>query len=136
MSAEKKTVAALREKLAVASVSELEAQIVAGEKADRLFATLTDTTPEAMRLLCDLLKDRHSRLCAVLCTVSDGKVLFSASCGKDAVGAGLSAGTILKTISPLCGGGGGGRPDSAQSGGKNPDGIPAARAKFEELATL
>ena len=136
LSAEKKTVAALREKLAVASVSELEAQIVTGEKADRLFATLTDTTPEAMRLLCDLLKDRHSRLCAVLCTVSDGKVLFSASCGKDAVAAGLSAGTVLKTISPLCGGGGGGRPDSAQSGGKNPDGIPAARAKFEELATL
>ena len=136
LSAEKKTVAALREKLAAASVSELEAQIVTGEKADRLFATLTDTTPEAMRLLCDLLKDRHSRLCAVLCTVSDGKVLFSASCGKDAVAAGLSAGTILKTISPLCGGGGGGRPDSAQSGGKNPDGIPAARAKFEELATL
>ena len=136
LSAEKKTVAALREKLAAASVSELEAQIVTGEKADRLFATLTDTTPEAMRLLCDLLKDRHSRLCAVLCTVSDGKVLFSASCGKDAVAAGLSAGTVLKTISPLCGGGGGGRPDSAQSGGKNPDGIPAARAKFEELATL
>ncbi len=133
---EKKTTSSLREKLAVASVSELEAKIVTGERADRLFAELSDTTPEAMRLLCDLLKDRHSRLAAVLCTVSDGKVLFSASCGKEAVAAGLSAGNLLKTISPLCGGGGGGRPDSAQSGGKNPAGIPDARAKFEELATL
>ncbi len=136
LSQEKKTVAALREKLAVASVSELEAKIVAGEKADRLFVELSDTTPEAMRLLCDLLKDRHPRLVSVLCTVSDGKVLFSASAGKEAVAAGLSAGNLLKAISPLCGGGGGGRPDSAQSGGKNPAGIPDARAKFEELATL
>ncbi|MBR6530703.1 MAG: alanine--tRNA ligase [Clostridia bacterium] len=136
LAAEKKTVASLREKLAVASVAELEAQIVAGDKADRLFCVLTDTTAEAMRLLCDLLKDRHPRLCAVLCTEQDGKVLFSASCGKEAVAAGLSAGTILKTISPLCGGGGGGRPDSAQSGGKNPAGIPDARAKFEELTDL
>ena len=136
LSAEKKTCEKLREQLAAASVSALEAGIVPGEKADRLFCELTDTTPEAMRLLTDLLKENHPRLAAVLCTVSDGKVLFSASCGKEAINAGFSAGTILKTISPLCGGGGGGRPDNAQSGGKNPAGIPDAKAKFEEFFTL
>ena len=46
---------------------------------------------------------------------------------------GAHAGNLIKNIASLVGGGGGGRPNMAQAGGKNPDGIPAALAKAEEV---
>jgi len=51
--------------------------------------------------------------------VANGKLTFSACCGKTAVSRGAHAGNILKQVSQICGGGGGGRPDSASSGGKD-----------------
>jgi alanyl-tRNA synthetase len=48
------------------------------------------------------------------------------------VKAGVKAGDLIKTIAPKVGGGGGGRPDMAQAGGKNPAGIPAALAAAKE----
>ena len=50
----------------------------------------------------------------------------------DAVKNGAHAGNIIKSIAPLVGGGGGGRPNMAQAGGKNPAGIDASLAKVEE----
>ena len=58
---------------------------------------------------------------------------FIAAAGKDAVASGAHAGNILKDISAICGGKGGGRPDFAMSGGKDIDKIPEALAKVEEL---
>ena len=136
LAAAKKEIERLEEKLALASLNELEQAIVAQNGLEYLFRRVDGVSPDALRSLTDLLKDRHPALCAVLCTVREGKVLFFASCGKDAVASGRHAGNVLKAISPLVGGGGGGRPDSAQSGGKNPDGIPAAQAEFERLCGI
>ena len=58
---------------------------------------------------------------------------FVAAAGKDAVAMGAHAGNILKDISAICGGKGGGRPDSAMSGGKNLDKIDEALSAVESI---
>ena len=82
------------------------------------------------RKLGDLIRDKESSIVAVLYQVRADKIQFCAVCGKDALAKGAHAGNILKAISPLVGGGGGGRPDSAQSGGKCPEKVGEARAAF------
>jgi len=85
------------------------------------------------RKTCDLLRDQDSAVVAVLYQIRGGKILFFAVCGKDAVAKGAHAGNVLKAISPLVGGGGGGRPDSAQSGGKMPEKVEEAKSAFYQL---
>ena len=70
---------------------------------------------------------------AVFAAVSDGKLNFVAVCGADAVKAGAHAGNILKVISVIAGGKGGGRPDSAMSGGRDLDKIDEALAAVADL---
>ena len=56
---------------------------------------------------------------AVLAAVNDGKITFLAVCGKEAVAKGVKAGDIIKAVAPICGGKGGGKPDSAMGGGSD-----------------
>ena len=65
--------------------------------------------------------------------VSDGKLGFVVVAGADAVKAGAHAGNILREVAAVCGGKGGGRPDSAMGGGSDLSKIDAALAKAEEL---
>ena len=99
----------------------------------KLLVTKVDMKPDAARGLCDTVKSKYSDSVAVFATINDGKLGFVASAGQDAVKAGAHAGNILKEISAITGGKGGGRPDSAMSGGKDLDKIDAALAKVEEL---
>ena len=69
----------------------------------------------------------------VLAAVCDGKLNFVAAAGADAVKAGAHAGNILKEISAVCGGKGGGRPDSAMSGGKDIDKVNDALLLAENI---
>lgn len=78
-----------------------------------------DIPSDALRIAADRFIDKYKNLVCVFATVIEGKVLFVAGCGKEAVALGAHAGNLLKAISPIVGGGGGGRPDSATSGGKD-----------------
>ncbi len=98
-----------------------------------LTARLDDVRPDAARTLCDTVKAKYTDAVAVFATVCEGKLNFVACAGPDAVKAGAHAGNILKEISAICGGKGGGRPDSAMSGGKDIDKIEEALLKVEEL---
>lgn len=91
-----------------------------------LAAKLEGESPEIMRTLGDLIKERAPKMVAVLAVVTgESKVQLLCVCGKEALAAGAHAGKIIKEVAKMCGGGGGGRPDSASAGGKNP-------AKLEE----
>ncbi len=81
-------------------------------------------TPDELRGMADFLIDKLDGGVIVLAAVNEGKVSLVVKADKKALAAGVHAGKIVKEISKLVGGGGGGRPDMAQAGGKNPEGIP------------
>ena len=69
----------------------------------------------------------------VIASVQDGKVNLMASATEGAQKKGAHAGNLIKAIASLVGGGGGGRPNMAQAGGKNPAGVEDALRKAEEV---
>ena len=120
-----------------AKLSEMKTQsLIEGIKTVGKFKLLTarvDARADIARGLCDTVKSKFADSVAVFAAVSDGKLNFVASAGPEAVKAGAHAGNILKEISAICGGKGGGRPDSAMSGGKDLDKIDEALKMVEEI---
>ena len=89
---------------------------------------------DGLRNIADITVEKmEGASVAVLACVNDGKVSLVAKASKDAVKMGIHAGKIIKEVAPLVGGGGGGRPDMAQAGGKNPDGIHEIGKKVYEV---
>ncbi|MDH6364046.1 alanyl-tRNA synthetase [Enterococcus sp. PF1-24] len=82
-----------------------------------------------LRQLADQWKQKALSDVLVLTTAQEGKVSLLAAMSASANEKGLKAGDLIKAIAPKVGGGGGGRPDMAQAGGKNPAGIPEALAE-------
>ena len=73
----------------------------------------------ALRQMGDFLRDKEAGVVAVLSSVNGGKITFLAVCGKEAVARGVKAGDLVKTVCAVCGGKGGGKPDSAMGGGSD-----------------
>ena len=71
----------------------------------------------ALRLMGDFLRDKDPSVVGVLASIVGEKVTFLAVCGKEAVARGVKAGDLVRTVSAVCGGKGGGKPDSAMGGG-------------------
>ena len=86
-----------------------------------------------MRQLSDDMKNKLGEAFIVLASAADGKVSLVATATEGAMGKGAHAGNLIKEIAQIVGGGGGGRPNMAQAGGKNPDKIPEALAKAIEV---
>ena len=99
----------------------------------KLLAARVDMRADQARALSDTVKDKYSDAVAVLAVVNDGKLNLIVAAGADAVKAGAHAGNILREVAVICGGKGGGRPDSAMGGGRDIDKIPEALAKAEEM---
>jgi alanyl-tRNA synthetase len=94
---------------------------------------LDNVSADEMRQLIDALRrKREVGLAVMLAAAIDGKVQLVAGLSSDLIERGLHAGHWLKQVAPLIGGGGGGRPDLAQAGGKSPEQIPAAIEKALE----
>ena len=87
----------------------------------------------AMRKQGDFLRDKEPGVVGVLASVNEGKVTLLAVCGKDAVARGIKAGDIIKAIAPICGGKGGGKPDSAMGGGTEPSKVDDALAAVDDF---
>jgi alanyl-tRNA synthetase len=86
----------------------------------------------ALRTMMDDLKQKLGSAVIVLGTAGDGKVNVIAGVTKDLVDKGYHAGKLVKEVASRCGGGGGGRPDMAQAGGKNPEKLEEALQFVEE----
>ena len=88
-------------------------------------ASSASTFDAVLRTMGDDIKGKKDNMVAVLSAVNGDKVSLLCVCGAEAVKKGAHAGKIIKEVAKIVGGGGGGRPDSATAGGKNP-------AKLEE----
>jgi len=86
----------------------------------------------ALRGLSDSLRDRLTSGVVVLASENEGKVALVVSVTKDLAGR-VHAGNVVKQIAPIVGGGGGGRPDFAEAGGKDPARIDELLAKSREV---
>ena len=81
----------------------------------------------------DQLREKIGDGVVLIASVNDGKVSLMAAVTDGAMRKGAHAGNLIKGIAALVGGGGGGRPNMAQAGGKNPAGIDAALEKAKEV---
>ena len=129
----KREIDQLNSKLAGSRVDELinNAKVVNGISV--ITADLGDMNIDAVRSLGDSIKDKKPESVAVFAIHSGEKLNFMAVCGKAAVAKGAHAGNILREVSAVTGGRGGGRPDSAMSGGKDISKIADALALVETL---
>ena len=95
----------------------MSAKNVCGMKV--LTANRDGMDANALRQMGDFLRDKEPGVVAVLSSVNDGKITFLAVCGKEAVAKGIKAGELVKSVCAICGGKGGGKPDSAMGGGSD-----------------
>ena len=89
----------------------------------------------ALRKLGDALRDKDNAVVAVMAAVNGEKITFQCVCGKDAVAKGIRAGDIIKSITAIAGGKGGGKPDSAMGGGNDLSKLDAALAAVEAFVS-
>ena len=130
---EQKTVAGLQAKLAAQAAAGIfdRAETVGGFK---LIAKQVQVAGmNELRQLADEWKTKQASDILVLGTEANGKANLLVAANANANQAGLKAGDLIKAIAPKVGGGGGGRPDMAQAGGKKPAGIPSALAEAKNV---
>ncbi len=124
----------LKDKLANAAVGDADQNIVKVNNVNILPVSVKDVDMNALRTLGDGFKEKLGTSVIILASEDAGKVNLIVMATEDAVKLGAHAGNIIKKIAPIVGGGGGGRPNMAQAGGKNPAGIEEAlKAGVEEV---
>ena len=96
-------------------------------------AKVPDVDMNGLRELADSMKEKITDGVFVLCSAADGKVNLVVMATDASIKKGVHAGNMIKQLAPMVGGGGGGRPNMAQAGGKNPAGIDEMLKKSEEI---
>ena len=97
----------------------------------KVVAFKTEGDPNALRKQGDSLRDKEPAIVALLAAVNGEKLSFLCVCGKEAVAAGVKAGDLIRQISAIAGGKGGGKPDSAMGGGTDVSKLDAAVASLK-----
>ena len=123
----------VKSKMAKEAMGDVSDQVTEVKGVKLIAAKVDDVDMNGLRDLGDQLKEKLGEGVIVLASAAGGKVSLVAMATDDAVKKGAHAGNLIKGIAGLVGGGGGGRPNMAQAGGKNPDGIDAAIAKVSEV---
>lgn len=123
----------LKSKAAQEAVGDVMNQVeeICGVKV--LAVRVEDVDMGGLRELGDQLKEKLGEGVVVIASAAGGKVSLMATATEGALKKGAHAGNLIKAIAGLVGGGGGGRPNMAQAGGKNPEGIDAALSKAKEV---
>lgn len=126
-------VESLKSKLAKDAMGDVTDQITEVKGLSLLAARIEGVDMNGLRELGDQMKEKLGEGVIVLASAVDGKVSLMAMATEGAVKQGAHAGNLIKSIASLVGGGGGGRPNMAQAGGKNPAGIDEAIGKVKEV---
>jgi alanyl-tRNA synthetase len=119
-----KRIRQLEEKLALQEVKALQASLSAGQPV--LVRHLKGTGIDTLKLMAEKLAQANASHLILLAGDADGKAGFVASVSEDWIQRGIKAGDLVKQAAEICEGGGGGRPNFAQAGGKNPSNIQNA----------
>ena len=123
----------LKAKLAQSALGDVMNQVQEVKGVKLLAVNVDGVDMNGLRDLGDQLKAKLGEGIVVLLSNLDGKVNMISMATDGAIAKGAHAGNLIKGIAALVGGGGGGRPNMAQAGGKNPAGIPAAVAEAAKV---
>jgi alanyl-tRNA synthetase len=123
----------LKSKLANSSMGDVMNRVVEVKGVKVLPVDVAGVDMNGLRNLGDQLKEKLGEGVVVLASADGDKVNLLAMATDEAQKKGVHAGNLIKGIAGLVGGGGGGRPNMAQAGGKNPAGIPAALEKASQI---
>jgi alanyl-tRNA synthetase len=123
----------LKAKLANSSVGDVMADMVQVGEFKFLPVKVADVDMNGLRTLGDSMRDKIGSGVVILVSTQQDKVNVIATATEDAIGKGAHAGNLIKAVAPIVGGGGGGRPNMAQAGGKNPAGIDELLKKALEV---
>ena len=122
----------IKRRSAVGQVDELAAKAVEHQGV-RLVASRVEGDVETMSSLADTLAGKLKSAVILLAAPSDGKLVFVSKVTPDLVQRGFHAGNLVREVAKVAGGGGGGRPDFAQAGGKDVGKLDEALKKADEL---
>ncbi len=124
------------EEMAESGELSAETLLEKAEEIDGVQVVVEETrgaNPNLMRQLIDQIRKKTESSAVLLATCQgDSKVVLVAGVSRNLVDRGCSAGNWVREVAPVVGGGGGGKPDMAQAGGKNPDKVPEALVKAKE----
>jgi len=133
LKATQRTLESVEAKLANAAADEVFNDVKTSNGHTYIVAQLPVSGMDGLRQVADNWKATYPSEVLVLAADIDGKVNLIVAASPEANAAGIKAGDLIKAIAPRVGGGGGGRPDMAQAGGKNPAGIPDAFAAVADF---
>ena len=128
-----KDIEAIKAKMAAAKAQDIMASVKHIGDIDLLCAQLDGTTADGLKTIADKFKENTECGAVVLASNTDGKITFVAMATKAAVAKGVHAGNIIKDITAIAGGRGGGKPDMAQGGGSDAGKIDDALARVDDL---
>ncbi len=128
-----KEIKAAAEKSALAKGAALAGQFAPVGGVPVLIESVGELTPEPLRALVESLRKQIPDSVILLAAVVDGKITFILNAGPTAQAKGVNAGKFVGAIAKITGGGGGGKPDKAQAGGKDPAKLPEALAAAREM---
>lgn len=123
----------LKSKMAQSSLGDVMDKVEEVKGVKLLAVKLDNVDMNGLRDLGDQLKDKLEDCVVVLASVKDGKVSLMAMATQSAMDAGAHAGNLVKVLAKEVGGGGGGRPNMAQAGGKDPSKVDAAISMAKEV---
>lgn len=126
-----RVIAELKQKFAGNLIVDIHQKMVIINGIQVTIAETENMQMDELRNISDLLKDRMGSGVVLLGSVQDDKVNFIATATKDVVKRGFHAGKVVKEVATVAGGGGGGRPDMAQAGGKHPEKLAESLEKGE-----
>ena len=118
LKAGKRELEAANEKLSASKLDAMKDNAV-DVKGIKLICARIEDNPNNARAVTDKIKAEMPDAVALIAAINGDKLNFACACGKEAVAHGAHAGMLCKAVSAICGGNGGGRPDSAMSGGKD-----------------
>lgn len=128
-----KELESLKAKIAGSAADSILSNAVDVKGFKLVYAEVKDADGNELKTMGDQLKNKLGSGVIVLASANNGKVNLLSMATDDAVKAGAHAGNIIKAVATVCGGGGGGRPNMAQAGGKDASKITEALAKAKEV---
>ncbi|WP_459480636.1 alanine--tRNA ligase [Clostridium saccharoperbutylacetonicum] len=132
-----KEIAVLKSKFAAMGIDDIIASAKNVNDVNVVAYELKDVDGDALRDVCEKVRDKVEKSIVLLMSANAGKVTICAMAAKDAVAKGAHCGKLIKEVSAILGGGGGGRPDMAQAGGKLPEKIQdAIEEAYKIVGTL